>query len=109
MNDRDAVRGDAKSTFRNGEDLARSNRFDAICDDFEEAQRKESATDLTEFLALVPAHEQPQLFSELLAVELELAQERGDRPSLSKCLERFPTYAERVIAAHVEVDQADGG
>ena len=57
---------------------------------------------IEEFLAAIPEPDRPTLLRELLAVELELRRERGERPRPGEYRARFPNQDAAVDAAFAE-------
>jgi serine/threonine-protein kinase len=79
---------------RTGSDRARAfapvaQRIDAACCHFEASWRAGDSPLIETFLAASSDHERPILLFELLALELELRSEAGERPLAADYLERF--------------------
>jgi tRNA A-37 threonylcarbamoyl transferase component Bud32/tetratricopeptide (TPR) repeat protein len=78
------------------------SRIDEACDRFEEEWRTDRSPRLEAFLVPVPSSERPGLLRQLLRVEVELRQERGERPATEEYIERFPDYPEAVRLAFAD-------
>src|SRR5262245_32722305 len=76
--------------------FAVQQRIDTICVRFEEAWRDGPGPPLEEFLGGVPEPERPHLFRELLPLEVEMRQRRGDLVRPDTYLQRFPEYADLI-------------
>ena len=72
------------------------SRIDLACDRFEEAWRAGRRPRIEAHLAESPEPERPQLFGQLLRVELELRRRGGDEPTAEEYRLRFPDYPELV-------------
>ena len=75
--------------------LADLQQIDAVCDRFEVAWRNGQRPDIAEFLAEVPANVRPQLFRDLLSLDLEYRRRLGEQPDAQSYCERFPEFAAR--------------
>jgi hypothetical protein len=73
--------------------------LDQVCDCFEAAWRAGKRPTIEEYLVLGVSAHRPELFRELLAVELACRKERGERPTPEEYQVRFPTYAADVKVA----------
>ncbi len=70
-----------------------------VCERFEAGFQRGPGRPIEDYLAELPEDERPSLLRELVALEAELRQERGQSASLSDYLERFPQHADLVMAA----------
>jgi len=70
--------------------LARARRVHQACERFESDWRKGGQTRIEDFLDECCPDDRFALFGELLALEIELRRERGDRPCPTEYLARFP-------------------
>ena len=70
-------------------------RVDAVCERFEDAWAAGSSPRVEDYLddPEVPAARRTALLAELLKLERELRQKRGDKPGASEYLARFPGHA----------------
>src|SRR5205807_1683854 len=76
------------------------HRLDEACDRFEAAWRAGCSPRIEEYLESFAEGERPALLRELLAQEVELRQDCGQRPDPDEYLRRFPGPAEaEAIAA----------
>src|SRR5262245_22067369 len=66
---------------RGGRPRMRVHRLDEACDRFEAAWRDGQAPRIEDYLAFVDERERPSLLREMLALEVELRQRRGERPT----------------------------
>ncbi len=82
--------------------LARARSIHRACEAFEAAWRLESRPEIAEYLERSPPDERPELFRELLALELELRRDRGEDPAVADYAERFPDRAEAIATAFAE-------
>ena len=82
-------------------------RLDRVCDRFEAAWRAGIPCAIEHVLEEVEEEMRRPLFRELLALEVELRRERGDRPTLEEYLARFPGQEELVRAAFPTVASGD--
>ena len=64
-------------------------RIDSLCDQYEADARAGKGTRIEELLAQVPPHERRSLLTELLKVEREVLQRRGQRPNVAEYVARF--------------------
>jgi serine/threonine protein kinase/xanthine/CO dehydrogenase XdhC/CoxF family maturation factor len=73
-------------------------RVDALCDRFEDAWHDGEEPRIEEYLATcdLPPSQQMDLFCELLKLERELRQKRGEQPTASEYLKRFATHENTV-------------
>jgi eukaryotic-like serine/threonine-protein kinase len=79
----------------------------AVCEQFEEAWKQGRTHRIEDFQGEVPAPLRPRLFRELLALEVELRQARGEHSGQEEYRVRFPELAEsisEVFAAAGDVD-----
>jgi hypothetical protein len=79
-----------------------ARRVDALCRRFEADWRADKDPRIEADLEQVANPERPALLRELLALELELLRERGQRPSPEEYHARFPGHAALVDAAFAE-------
>jgi WD40 repeat protein/serine/threonine protein kinase len=73
--------------------IAAVRRIDAICDRLEEALQTGRPWRLEDFLATVEELEQPALLRQLLLLEWDYRQQRGDRVDVMDYLARFPAHS----------------
>jgi eukaryotic-like serine/threonine-protein kinase len=76
-----------------------AHRVDEACDRFEAEWRSGREPRIEEYLGPVAPLERPALLRELLALELELRRDRGERPEPPEYRQRFPADAELIVAA----------
>jgi serine/threonine-protein kinase len=90
--------------------LANALQIDRACARFENRWRTGQVPVLEALLDDVDAtgSDRARLFGELLALELELRQQAGERPSIATYLERFPDYAELVAKIFAESSDEQG-
>lgn len=86
--------------------LARARLVNAACDRHEAAWRAGMQPRIEEERAGCPEPAWPEMFAELLALEIELRQGRGDHPTASEYLDRFPDQA---IAIHAAINAPTSG
>ncbi len=79
--------------------LADLHEIDAVCDRFEKAWRNGQRPDFAEFLADAPVHARPQLFRDLLSLDLEYRRRLGEQPDARSYCERFPEFAAPAVNA----------
>jgi hypothetical protein len=84
-------------------------RLDAACNDYEAAWKAGRRPPIESYLEAVPDRERPGLLRELLALELELRREGGERPSPGDYRERFPDQVEVVGQAFRLADRVAAG
>ena len=72
--------------------LADLQQVDAVCDRFEMAWRSGQRPDIGQFLAEVPAKVRPQLFRDLLSLDLDYRRGLGEQPDVRTYAERFPEF-----------------
>jgi serine/threonine protein kinase len=82
-----------------GEKLSPQRRIDAACDRFEMAWRAGESPRIEDYLDGWTQPERPDLFWELMAVELELRRGIGEDPTPEDYRERFPEHGEVIDAA----------
>ncbi len=73
--------------------LADLQQVDAVCDRFEMAWRSGGRPDLADYLAEVPVKARPQLFRDLLSLDMEYRRGLGEQPDVRAYAERFPQFA----------------
>ena len=85
--------------------ISQALRVDRACAAFEAAWRQEQTPLIEAFLEefSAPGPERSSLLLELLALELELRQSRGEAPSMREYVERFPDQAGIVAQAFREL------
>jgi eukaryotic-like serine/threonine-protein kinase len=76
--------------------LADFIQIDAVCDRFEAAYHAGECPDLGAYLSEVPTEARVPLFRNLLSLDIEYRQRRGEQPDLKSYRERFPDLAEFV-------------
>jgi serine/threonine protein kinase len=69
-----------------------ADRFDALCDQFEEVASEDSNARIEDFLPLAPAASQEALLRELLAIEVYHRHQRGESLDWKGYQHRFPSY-----------------
>lgn len=79
-------------------DLAEARLIHQLCERFEAAWRSGERPRAEDSLAELPGPPSPKLVEELLALEIELRRERGERPIAFEYLARFPERREVVAA-----------
>ena len=79
--------------------LSLERRVDEACDRFEKAWKDGQRPPLEDYLAAVPEPDRMQLFGELLALEIELRCNDGERPTPEEYAPRFPGHDDRIRAA----------
>lgn len=70
--------------------LSLARRIDQLCDEFESAWLSGVAPQVEEFLGRVSENERPALLRELIALEIEHRQRRGETVAASELRKRFP-------------------
>jgi WD40 repeat protein len=80
------------------------HRVDEVCDRFEAAWRTGEAPRIEEYLETVAESERGDLLYELLALEVELRQRRGERPGPQEYRQRFPAQDELIAAVFTKPD-----
>jgi WD40 repeat protein/serine/threonine protein kinase len=83
-----------------------ARRVDRLCDRFEAACKKGRRPRLERYLAQVPATARPELLRELLVLELEYRQEKGEKPALDEYHRRFPEHPELIDSVFGERGKA---
>lgn len=79
--------------------MTRVRRFDRVCDEFEAAWRAGETPQLEDFLARVAEDLSPELFGELLALELGYRSDRGLSASADDYERRFPDLRQEISYA----------
>jgi len=74
------------------------SHFDSLCDRFEAALKAGPAR-IEDFLAEAPASERDRLFSELLALEIDIRRQRGEVPCDDEYRARFADFAPLIAAS----------
>jgi len=85
-----------------------ARRVNQVCEGYEAAWRACAGPRIEESLREVPEADRSALFTELLALELELRRGRGESPTPKEYLDRFPERLRSVDAAFA-VTNADAG
>ena len=78
---------------------SRLNQIVEVCDQFEAAWRAGTPRTIEDDLQGVEEDLRPHLLGALLALEVELRQQRGERPTVEEYLARFPGSDDLVRAA----------
>ena len=73
-------------------DLARLRAVNEACERFEENWRRRRPSRIEDVLADAEEADRPCLLAELVALEVELRRERGERPDLIEYRRRFPGF-----------------
>jgi O-acetyl-ADP-ribose deacetylase (regulator of RNase III) len=97
--------------------LSLDQRVDEVCDRFEKAWKDGQGPRIEDYLAEVPEPDRVPLFGELLALEIELRCNAGERPMLEEYAPRFPGHNDLIWAVfqhtlrveHVEAPLGEGG
>src|SRR5262245_49292591 len=84
-------------------------RVDAECRRFEAEWRGGCAPRIEDFLARADPPQRIALFRELLALEVELRRDRGERPDPSAYRDRFPNHAAAIGAVLAPEPAASAG
>jgi len=84
------------------------SQIDRTCDRFEADWRAGTPRAIEHVLGEVEEQMRPPLLRELLALEVELCQQRGERPSLQEYLTRFPSEEDLIRAAFPMAGSSDG-
>jgi serine/threonine protein kinase len=84
-------------------------RVDAVCQRFETGWRAGHEPRIEDFLSRADQPQRVALFRELLALELELRQGRGERPDLRAYHTRFPGHIAAIAAVFGPEPAAAGG
>src|SRR5262249_44001262 len=79
--------------------LSLEMRVDQTCDRFEAAWRAGQGARIEDCLAPAPEPERPELLRQLLALEIDLRRERGERPTPEEYAPRFPGHDGLIRAA----------
>ncbi|MBV8268844.1 MAG: protein kinase, partial [Planctomycetaceae bacterium] len=74
------------------------SRIDRACDRFEAQWRAGPRPRIEDYLRAFPEPQRPELFHQLLKVELELRRDRGDEPTPDGYRRQFPQYREQIDA-----------
>src|SRR5262249_26219366 len=85
--------------------LARARAIHRICESFEAAWRAGDSPAIADFLESLEPAARPELFRELLALELELRRGEGQQPTPAEYLARFPGWEPAVGAVFDEIDR----
>src|SRR4051812_295375 len=89
--------------------LACARLVNAACDRHEAAWRAGDRPRIEDELAGCPVPAWPEMFAELLALEIELRRDRGDRPAAREYLARFPDQEPAINAAFDAPTGGGGG
>jgi len=73
-----------------------SDQIDTVCDDFESCWQRGETPKLEDSLDPIPAQWQANVFCELVEIELNYLQNRGQSPEPDEYRERFPQFAELI-------------
>lgn len=76
--------------------------IDSICRDFRSHWKEERRPNIEEWFRKVPEQAQPQLFNNLLDIELRYRRRLGETPNSSYYLQRFPKFASKIRSAFDE-------
>jgi serine/threonine protein kinase len=79
--------------------------IDTLCDEFERAWKDGAAPDIADYLQKLVESSRPKALRELLNVELELRQIRGESPTTDEYQQRFPEYANLVSEVFESADR----
>lgn len=82
-------------------DLSSQNHIDELCDEFEEMWVRGEAPDITKTLLRSKPDLQPQLFVELVRIDMEYRTSRGEDVSVDTYVNRFPQF-EKVLTANAK-------
>src|SRR5436309_4652691 len=88
--------------------LSQDRRINEVCESFEAAWRAGDRPRIEDSLGATPEPERSALLAELLALELELRRDRGERPIPAEYHTRFPDHA-RLIDDAFSSTQEDTG
>lgn len=83
--------------------IQRLLRLDALRQRFEIAWRAGARPSLQQYLDEVEAADRETAFADLLGVEIELRQERGEQPEIAEFQQRFPCHAAQIPAVFGEL------
>src|SRR5262249_39894728 len=79
--------------------LSLQQRVDKACDRFEDAWRTGPRPRIEDYLADASEPERSNLLGELLALDIELRRDAGERPTPEEYRGRFPEHVEWISAA----------
>lgn len=85
-------------TDSSAEQRAALLRREHLCDEFEQAQIEGNRPSIEGFLEKVDAANRPELFRELLLIELHYLDHTGKQPDFAEFRKRFPEYATAIDA-----------
>jgi serine/threonine-protein kinase len=85
--------------------LARARAIHRGCESFEAAWRAGEAPSIADYFGQLGPSEDNELFRELLALELELRQEGGERPTPEEFVARFPGCESAICAVFRDNDR----
>jgi serine/threonine-protein kinase len=88
--------------------LAWARRVNTACESHEAAWRAGLRPWIEDQLGRGPDQDPPELLAELLALEVELRQSRGERPTRQEYLNRFPGQNSAIDAAFADLHAAAG-
>jgi serine/threonine protein kinase len=88
--------------------LSLQRRVDKLCDRFEKAWKDGQRPGIEAYLAEVPEPDRVPLFRELLALEIELLRNGGERPTPEEYHHRFRQHSELIRAAFQHVLRVEG-
>jgi serine/threonine protein kinase len=90
--------------------LSLKRRVDEACDRFEKAWKDGRRPRIEDYLVEVPEPDRVPLFPELLALEIELRCDGGERPTPEEYYRRFPEHIEQINAVFAKApSDADNG
>jgi anti-anti-sigma factor len=89
--------------------LSLAKRVDESCDRFEKVWKGGRGPRIEDYLADVPEPDRVPLLRELLALEIELRRDGGERPTPEEYTPRFPAHAELIHAAFANSPRDAGG
>lgn len=81
-------------------ELRNALAVDEICDRFEADLQRGETPGIRPLLDEVDADVRPELFQQLLGVQLSMIRKPEDRPGLASLLSEFPEYTDQVLAAY---------
>jgi serine/threonine-protein kinase len=88
--------------------LAWARRVNAACESHEAAWRAGLRPRIEDQLSRGPGQDPPELLAELLALEVELRQSRGERPTRPEYHDRFPGQNSAIDAAFAALGASEG-
>jgi serine/threonine-protein kinase len=91
--------GEDRRDLPREEALAQARRVNQACERFENEWRQGSPCRIEDALAGCGPDDRSALFSELLALEIELRREAGEMPSVAEYAPRFPHFTDLILQA----------